>query len=207
MLIAFPLFLLLLFAAVFWVLRDTKHVWVRTGIIAGFFGFCVSLSASLDSIMGWAAHNNMPEIVVIRHVVIKEPSASSGQPGAIFILIEHPSTRHNLFLRTFGYNATHPEPRLFKLPYSRSLHEQMQGIMGKLNNGQTVTGKLSKGKGKGKGKQGEDGEEGEEGEEGEGKGKGKKGQNGKGDGSDSLEVPWVFHVLPPSYFMRKDHQE
>ena len=194
--------------AVFWVLRDTKHVWVRTGIIAGFFGFCVALSLSLDSIMGWAAHKNMPEIVVIRHVVIKEPSAVIGTAGAIYILIEHPPTRHNLFLRTFGYNAEHPEPRLFKLPYSRSLHEQLQGIMGQLNNGQTVTGKLSKGKkgkGKGQGEQGEDGEEGEGQGKGRGRGqRGKGGQDGKGGGSDSLEVPWVFHVLPPSYFMRKD---
>jgi len=201
MLIAFPIFLLLLFAAVFWVIRDTKHIWVRTGIIAGFFGFCVAMSLSLDSIMGWAAHKNMPTVITIRHIVIKEPSPSIGSPGGIYILIEHPPTRHNLFLHTFGYNAAHPEPRLFKLPYSRELHEQLQAVMSQLNNGQTVTGKLTKGEGNGK-DQGNRNGNGGKGTQ--GNGRGDKGDRGDKGGSDSLGVPWVFHVLPPSYFRRKE---
>jgi len=203
MLIAFPIFLLLLFAAVFWVIRDSKQIWLRVLIISGFFSFCVTLAMSLDSIMGWSAHpRSMPETVTLLSVSIREPNKALQIPGNIYLMIEHPPTRHNLFLRTFGYNAIVAEPRLFKLPYSRELHEELQkNVIPRLQAGQKVTGKLSKGKGKGDGK-GEPGD----GEPGDGKGRGGKGKGKgqKGGGSDSLEVPWVFHVLPPSAFLRKD---
>lgn len=200
MLIAFPIFLLLLFAAVFWVIRDSKQIWARVGVITGFFSFCVALALALDSIMGWAAHSrSLPDVVTLLHVDIREPNKVLQIPGNIYVLIAHPPTRYNLFLRTFGYNALVAEPRLFKLPYSRELHEELQkNVIPRLQAGQKVTGKLSKGKDK----PGEGNGQGE----GKGEGRGKPG-DGKGGGSDSLEVPWVFHILPPSAFLHKDQPE
>ncbi len=211
----FAILLLLIFAVIFWVFRESKHVWLRALVISLFFGFCVIFGSSIDSIMGWAAKDKyVPEIVTIRHITVREPNPETGDPGNIYILIEHPATKNNLFLRAFGYEAKTSEPRLFKIPYNRPLHENLQqNVMGKLAKGQTVTGKLGKGKGKGKG--GGKGGDGDGDGDGEGEGRPGRGRpggrpgsgQGNGGGSDSLEVPWVFHVLPPSAFLRKDTPE
>lgn len=205
----FSILLLAIFALIFWIFRESKHIWLRAAVISLFFGFCVVFGMSVDSIMGWAAKDKyLPEIVTLRHVTIREPNPANHDPGNIYLLIEHPPTKNNQFLRLFGYSAKTSEPRLFKLPYSRSLHENLQNnVMGKLAKGQTVTGKLGKGKANGEG-EGEGDGDGGEGRAGHGR-PGRRpgaGQQG-GGGSDSLEVPWVFHILPPSAFLHKDQPE
>lgn len=214
---AFSILLLFIFALIFWTFRQSKHVWLRTFIISIFFGFCVVFGLSIDSIMGWSAKAKyLPEVVTLLHVNIREPNPESGDPGNIYLLIRHAPTADNLFLKTFGYSAKIPEPRLFRVPYSREMHKSLQeNVMPQLAKGQSVTGSLSKGgKGKGKGGKGKGGKGDGDGDgdgDGQGEGRGGKGErggrgDGQGDGSDSLEVPWVFHVLPPSAFLHKDPQ-
>ena len=210
MVAAFSILLLFIFALIFWTFRESKHVWLRSFIISIFFGFCVVFGLSIDSIMGWSAKAKYaPEIVTLLHVNIREPNPEANDPGNIYILIRHAPTADNLFLKVFGYTTKIAEPRLFRLPYDRAMHESLQqNVMPRLAKGQTVTGSLSKGKGgkggKGKGGKG-DGDGDGDGEDGHG-GKGRGGKGGQGGGSDSLEVPWVFHILPPSAFLHKDPQ-
>ena len=225
MIASFAILLLVIFALILWTFRQSKHVWLRAGIISMLFGFCVVFGLSIDTIMGWAAKAKYaPEIVTLLYVNIHEPNAEQADPGAIFILIRHAPTPDNLFLKTFGYTTKVAEPRLFRLPYERPLHEMLQKeVIPQLQKGQTVTGKLSKGEagkggkgGKGKGKGGKGKGDGEGDGEGDGDGDGKGGRGGRagkggksgapGGGSDSLESPYEFHILPPSYFMRKDPQ-
>ena len=85
----------------------------------------------------------------------------------------------SVLARFFGYRKEKVEPRLYGIKYSRGLHEQLEGIKGKLKGGQPVVGKLTKPK--------------------DGKGKGDKGKSGKkGGGSESQEQDWEFHELQPS---------
>ena len=88
--------------------------------------------------------------------------------------------------RFFGYRKEKIEPRLYGLKYERGLHEQLQGVKGKLKQGQPVAGKITKSGEQGKGKGG--------------KGKADK----KGGGSESQEQEWHFHELLPSDFHNKD---
>lgn len=171
--------------------------------------------------MGWSANDHaVPKVVTIRHVVIKEPNQALGLEGSIHLLIEHPPTRYDAWwLQLFAYKTSKSEPRLFRLPYSRPLHESLQkDVIPKLMRGQVVTGELSKdgvgGKGKGgkgKGGKGKGDGEGDDGDgEGDGTGKGRKGGKGKGGkgglgyGGESLETEYQFHVLPPGAFQRKE---
>ena len=71
------------------------------------------------------------------------------------------------------------------MEYNRKLHEQLEGIKGRLKKGQPVLGSL-KPKESGKGKQGD----------------GKKGKQ-DGEGSESQETDWEFHELRPSDFLNK----
>ena len=107
-------------------------------------------------------------------------------------MIESAEEEKSSWLRIFTYNKDRPEPRLFALPYSRELHEQVEKqMMGRLRKGQTVLGSLSKitksGKGKAKPGLGE--------------------SEGKGGGSESQDQVWEFHPLRPSDFLRKPENE
>ena len=93
----------------------------------------------------------------------------------------------NSFLGFFGYKSDSLEPRLFGLPYSRSLHEKLEKeIKPKLRRGQPVVGRLTKAKRAGYAPEGR-----------------LKAANKKGDGSESQEQEWQFHELLPSEIHRK----
>ena len=120
-------------------------------------------------------------------VVVKEPNELTKFDGAIYVLLESlEEDDSGAISKFFGYKRDRIEPRLFKLKYSRELHEQLAKAQGKLKTGQPVAGKLTKSGQKGKGKK-------------SGKGKDDK----KGDGSESQEQDWQFHELRPSDIHRK----
>ena len=210
MFIALSISLILVFALAFWILKESSvPFFFKVLAITLAFVFCVLFSPVWESTMGWAAKDKyVPSIVSIRHVVIKEPNEQLQFAGSIYLLLESAPTKYDsLVMNIFAYKTDRSEPRLFRLPYSRDLHEELQkNVMPSNAKGQIVTGKLQqKGKGKGKGK-GKDGKPGEgDGKDGQGKdGKGKDGKMGKGGGDDSLEKEFTFYVLPPSYFLKKE---
>jgi hypothetical protein len=130
----------------------------------------------------------MPDKVLIHWVIIKEPNKAMESKGAIYFLVESAEEKKDSWLSVFTYNSSAPEPRLFALPYSRGLHEQIEKqIRQKLQRGQPVLGRLSKIKKGGKGKAGVGSGE----------------NNKKGGGSESQEQGWEFHQLRPSDFLEK----
>lgn len=132
----------------------------------------------------------MPEKVMIHWVIVKEPNKYTGFKGEIYFLIESASKTENSLLMFFGYRGDGPEPRLFGLPYSRELHEKIESEMkAKLQKGQPVVGKFSKGKA-GEGRKGDKNDKGNAGEQ-------------KGKGSESQEQEWQFHFLRPSEYLPK----
>ena len=87
----------------------------------------------------------------------------------------------------FSYRKSSLEPRLFVVPYSRKLHEQVEKeMMPKLKAGQLVRGKFQKNNSK----------------DGKGKEKGETGK-GKGAGDESQKQDWIFHLLLPSQIHKK----
>ena len=196
MIISLSILLLLLFTLGFWIVKGTNvPMLLKIISITLFFLFCVIMGISLDSSMGWATTNlkNLPKVVTIRHVIIKEPNLQVGFSGSIYFLLDIPLADRNdvLLVRLLGDKPEKIEPRLFRLPYSRKLHEQLQKeILPRLAKGQTIRGRLTKGNPNGKNKGGL-------GKKGEVKGK------EKGGGSESLNTDYQFYELPPSYFSPK----
>ena len=83
------------------------------------------------------------------------------------------------------------EPRAYRLPYTRELHEQAQQALSTLMGGGSIGGTSG-----GEGKQGEGSRKGE--------GDGAEGQDGDGGGSLSRNGGIMFHDLPPTKLPDKD---
>lgn len=187
MLITFAILLLFLFILGFWLIRESKiNFWLKIVSISLFFSFCLIFWRTTDYMMGWAAKEKyIPEIISIRHVAIKEPNQFS--KGGIYFLIEHPPTKYDsLLLNIFAYKNEISEPRLFKIGYSRKLHEELQkNVIPRLQKGIIVRGRLTK--------LGNDDRIGKDGR-----------NDGKGKGSESqFNNDWKFYDLNPSYFLKK----
>lgn len=198
--IALPILLLCLFSLTFWVLSDSKVKWkIKTVIILGFSFFTIVFYQAVPSFLGWGAPPaSLPEVISIRSVVVKEPNTVAKQAGGIYFLIEQPAIKyHEPTLKVFAHNVRDSEPRLFVLPYSRKLHEQLskngeRSVIKRTQRGQMVRGSLTKGFGDGK-----------ENKISKGFSVKGKGKDGKGSGSESQETEWVFYDLKPSYFQEK----
>jgi hypothetical protein len=206
MFIALSITLILFFAFGFWIIKEsTVNLTAKVIVISLFFLFCSMFAVVWESAMGWSARDKyIPSIISIRHVVIKEPNEQLGFKGNIYFLLEMPPTKYDsIILNIFAYKTDYSEPRLYRLPYSRKLHEELQkNVIPSLQKGQIVRGKFSKiGKGQGKGKGEGEGEEGD-GKDGRGK-NGKGGKPGSKGGSESMEQEYMFYLLPPSYFLQK----
>jgi hypothetical protein len=88
------------------------------------------------------------------------------------------------FLDFFGYQSKALEPRLYGLPYSRKLHEQLEKeVMPKLKGGQIAKGRLKAVKSIQGNKQ--------------------EGDSKKSHGGESQKQEWQFHELLPSELHRK----
>ena len=195
--ISFPLLLLVLGGLTFWLLSESKLRWYfKVACISLFCFFTVVFWLTTHSYLGRPAQeSDVPEMVNIHWIVVKEPNKLSGFSGKFYLLMEASRERKvNVFLRFFGFKTAMIEPRLYEMSYSRKLHEQINGqILPRLKSGQIVRGKFSK-------------ERGEGGGSGKGSGKEKAGK-GKGWGSESQEQEWVFHDLRPSQIHQKDPAE
>jgi len=187
--IALPILLLTFGTLTFWLLTESSIKWyLKTVCIATFCIFTIVFWSTIHSYLGWPAlKNDMPDKVLIHWVIVKEPNKYTKFDGAIYFLLESAEEKKSSWLDIFTYDKSRPEPRLFALPYSRELHEQVEKQMKpNLKRGQPIMGRLSKAKG-------------------EGRGKGSLAESGnyKGGGSESQEQRWEFHLLRPSNFLRK----
>ena len=208
MFISLAILLLIICVLSFWVLKESQiRLRVKLAIITTFFLFSVLFGTTLKTFLGWAADGDqLPRIVTVYQVVIKEPSVYLGTEGRIFVLTEHPATKYDAWwLQLFGHVTSKSQPRLFELPYSRELHETLaKEVVPRLQRGQVVTGKFIKGKGKGKGQGDGDGDGDGDGQGNGGRKGGKGGRGGRGNGGESLETEYQFHILPPGYFRPKE---
>ena len=186
--IALPILLLVFGGLTFWLLVESSvKYYLKIACIASFCIFTTIFWSSIHSFLGWAAlEKDIPEKVLIHWAIIKEPNKAIDFDGRIYILLESTKDDDNTFLaKLFGYRKEKIEPRLFGLEYSRSLHERLEGISGRLRKGQPVLGELKKKQdGRVKAKAGE--------------------ETGEGGGSESQEQDWEFHELQPSDIQIKD---
>lgn len=192
--VTLPILFLILGGLTFWLLVESKLSYIfKSLVIVLFCTFSISLYSSFPTFLGWGAREqDIPEIIHIHSVIIKEPNPSLNNKGGIYFLLDSIKTKYdNKFLNMIGFKSQKQEPRLFNVPYSRSLHEELEkSVLPRTKNGQIVTGKLKKSSG------------GKVGGKGKGNGKG-NGKSGKG-GSESLEQEFKFYNLKPGEIQQKD---
>ena len=145
--IALPILLLVFGGLTFWILNESKLKWyLKTACITTFCLFTIIFWTSIHTFLRWPAdEEDVPNKILIHWVIVKEPNKFEEFDGGIFILLETmEKPKANRVARFFGYGKNKMEPRLFGLKYSRELHEQLEKVKGRLNQGQPVAGKLTK---------------------------------------------------------------
>jgi hypothetical protein len=181
-----PLTFVILVAVILWFIIWGKGHWLlKAVVVAVSLYFGIATWQSLNGLLGWPApeSESLPDKFAVHWVVIKEPSKKTADPGAIFIWVSGP-VKESLFAPDFK------EPRAYKLPYSKEMHQRAEGALSLIRKGEKVIGMRGKGKGKGWGQKGK----------GKGEGEGEKGAWGM----SRKHIPdIVFHKLPPPKFPPK----
>ena len=114
--------------------------WLKTGLALGatvlyFFGH-----EAVHALMGVASRDALPERFVMVAAMVEEPTAN--RQGALY-----------LWVRPLHDGVAEPEPRAYRLAYSRQLHEQINEGLWKGRDGvsQMGTAELKGGKARGPG--------------------------------------------------------
>lgn len=177
---AVPLAFIILSILILWIITGINGKWWLKSLvilITSYFSLAVWLS--LNSYMGWPCREPLPDKYQVLWIVVNEPQKEFD--GAIYIWLrnlEHHSS-HNLF----EYQP-HSEPRVYFVPYTRELHEQVQKGIESLKQGKVIVG----------GKKMASGQESQRSDE----------QANQGSGGDSTNAQQYFWELPPSMQQRKD---
>jgi len=200
-----PLAFMIMAALTLWVVIGCRGWWwLKMIVVAASIFFSISLWQNLADLQGWPTMAEVPQKFEIKWVEVEEPNKKTGDPGGVYVWLKDINPEAEIeetFYLRLHHKELEEEPRIHKMPYSRSAHEQAQGIKEKIAQGQRVFAQKGE-QGMGTGGEGEG--------EGEGKGKG-SGQPGEGkpggreggSGSMSQEQDWIFHELPPPLFPNK----
>jgi hypothetical protein len=138
--IGIPIAFLILIVSLAWLLIHVKGRIFTKILFAGIVPYyCLVMWCSLNTFAGWATDELTPDKLIVRWIIIEEPNKKTGDEGGIYIWIQ--SSEQNKFngLNFLGYNSEPYEPRAYKLPYSRRLHEQAEAALKLLKKGRRVT--------------------------------------------------------------------
>lgn len=134
--IAIPLGFLLIGGMLCWFLAHAKGRWglklFLTGVVTV---FSLETWHALDSYAGWPAREAMPQRALLSSAIVREPNPSKNDRGAIFLWVvplgqDDPGP--------FAYDPVSGEPRAYKLPYSRAMHEQTAAAMKAMRDGRPI---------------------------------------------------------------------
>lgn len=176
----------LIAALTLWFIIGSKGHWLsKAAMILLSLYFCLSVGFSVNEFLGWPTEEKLPEQFLVHWAVIDEPDVKDGTEGSIYVwtkpLSETKETYDTWDDYLLSFYDGNSQPRAYRLPYSRDLHEKTQEALNMLMQGEGVGGsRMGEGK-PGKGSREGDGES-EDGEEG---------------GSLTRNGGVMFHKLPP----------
>jgi hypothetical protein len=106
---------LLLAGLLLWFVIGSRGAWsLKLPLIVGTCVFTFAVWDALDSFDGWATVHEPPARALFVSAVVHEPDA-------IYVWLIAPTEPPLL-----GYRPNEAEPRAFRLPYTRHLHEQVE---------------------------------------------------------------------------------
>ena len=144
-----PLAYLIVIAATMWVVVATRGRWWLKGIIViATVTFSITLWRSLPALQGWPVEAEMPARFEIKWLITEEPGKKTRGSGAVYVwavdLDAGRAAREPFFLRMHR-KGERPEPRLYRLPYSRPLHDQAKEIQDQIRGGKRFFGVMREG--------------------------------------------------------------
>ncbi|MEM3000582.1 MAG: hypothetical protein QXU32_00870 [Nitrososphaerales archaeon] len=142
--VAIPVAFLLVTMLLLWFCIYAKGtIWIKTLAIVMCGYFSLVLWNSLGTYAGWPTTNEPPDEFILHWAIVVEPNKTENESGAIFIWITGVH-EHKNYLTFLGYSPLNMEPRAYKLPYSRQLHQAIDGAMQSLRKGRIVRGRKCK---------------------------------------------------------------
>lgn len=201
--LAIPLGFVLLAAILLWGIIGSKgYWWLKLCAISFVMFFGVSLWYSMNTYLGWPSRAEMPPKYMVYWAYVQEPSKRDNDEGAIFFMVRHlEEDKKNDALYALQYQGNNKDPRLYRLEYTRDLHQQVNQMLAGIKKGQVFIGgkNAPKGQGQGQGKGKGNGKEGQ----GRGHGPGYKGE-GKGNGKNGAfsfsyrsRDQYIYPLPPP----------
>ena len=196
--IGIPLAYVIVAALVLWMAITARGTWwIKALVILLATLFSLGLWRSLEGLQGWPVEAGMPERFEIKWTLVEEPNKKKGGPGAVYVWavnLEPSGDGSRPFALRLHTRDLGREPRIFKLPYSRRLHEQSGKIQEMISAGGRFFGYLgaagpggAPGGRSGKGREGAAGLPGTEGE----------GAERAGGAAPPSRQDYIFHELPP----------
>ena len=190
--LAIPLGFILLAALLCWWIIGTKGAWWKkllAILLVPTFG--IAVWRALPSYLGWPTPDRLPDKSLLLWAAVREPEPKAEDPGAIYLLLRPLAEKEKSGMVLLDYAEPKGEPRLYKMPYSRKMHEAMQSAEGMIRDGKPVVLDMTggaQGAGNGRPGQGRPG--------GPGGGPGGEGSNGYGGDPDRRD-PQIYELPPP----------
>ena len=130
-----PLAYVIVTALVLWAVIASRGNWAAKALaICCSLLFGILLWFSLTDLQGWPVEAPMPERFEVKWIVVEEPDKKAGSEGAVYTwAVSLAGDDRPPFRLTGGGSGR--EPRIYRLPYSRELHEQSEMIGGQLRAG------------------------------------------------------------------------
>lgn len=187
--LAIPTGFVILAAILLWFIIGSKgYWWLKFITIAFVMYFGIALWYSIDSYLGWPSRDDMPPKYMIYWAHIQEPDKKSDDDGAIFFWVrELETSEQTAYLHVLDYQANKKDPRVYRIPYSREAHKQVQQMIDGIKKGKNYIG--------GKNAPGGDGD-GEQGAK-SGNKSGKKGTKGAFSFSYRSKDMYIYPLPPP----------
>lgn len=121
-----PVAFLILSSLLLWFVIDTKRrFFLKLTLIIIIPALSIMIWQSLNTYLGWPTKNDLPKKAILIWAVINEPSAKTGDPGSIYLWLtplQNAKEQNSLFEYKYKQN----EPRAYKIPYSREMHQRLQ---------------------------------------------------------------------------------
>lgn len=121
------LYVAAVFAATLALMFSRWAWWAKAGLVAAALGLWVAASGALDDVWGRPSRDALPERFVLLAAVFDEPRDAF--PGALYVWVNE-----------IVDGAPAPEPRAYRLPYSKDLHAMLNEAMKKVRQGVSQMG-------------------------------------------------------------------
>jgi len=122
-----------------WMLIGAKGKWwLKLATILIVPGFGLAVWASIASYKGWPTTDEPPEKAVLVWGIIHEPDPKHGDPGSIYLWLTPLQKEGDTALNPLDYVSGGGEPRSYKLPYTRQLHDALSGAQAAAKDGRPM---------------------------------------------------------------------